>query len=700
MKRDNWQNLNGLWDYAILDAEQNKPAEYQGKILVPYPLESALSGVKKAINEKEKLWYTRTFKIPANWKNKKILLNFDAVDWESHVWVNNKYAGSHKGGYDAFSFDITDMLDKNGQQVITVSVWDPTEKGTQPKGKQTTDTHGFWYTAVTGIWQTVWLEAVDPRAFIQSIKIIPDIDNSSVIVSANIAGLESNHNLKVIAKDGDKTVAEFSGNSMGNIQLTIENPKLWSPEHPFLYDLQIELLHNNRIIDKVNSYFGMRKISRMKDKNGLYRLALNNEIYFQFGMLDQGWWPGGLYRSPTDEALKYDIEVAKRLGFNMLRKHGKVEPPRWYYWCDKLGILVWQDMTPGDITGEYGTDRTKESSEQFELEYREMIHQLYNNPSVVTWVIFNEGWGQYDTKRLTQWTRQLDNTRLVNSTSGFVDKGTGDIHDVHTYPGPSGAPIEKNRAMVLGEFGGLGFPVKGHLWNPEKAWGYVDYKNKKELENAYSSLIDKLMPYVSEGLSAAIYTQVTDVENETNGMMTYDRAVIKMDHNLLMDKAKLIYSTEAGSVKFETILATSQKTAQNWCYSFKEPAENWTEADFDHKHWETGQAGFGDKTSFNPIVRTEWLSEEIWLRKEFEIEEISDAELFLKLFHQFEQSMEVYLNGTLISKKDENFYSYTFKRLDFAKNSLLKPGKNVIAVHCEQNMKQSYFDLGLFYLIK
>jgi beta-galactosidase/beta-glucuronidase len=700
MERDNWLNLNGLWNYAITKSNENNPNAYQGKILVPFPVESALSGVKKAISQNEKLWYNRTFNIPAAWQDKRILLNFDAVDWETHVWINNKYAGNHKGGYDAFSFDITDMLNKHGQQIISVSVWDPTEKGTQPKGKQTTDTRGFWYTAVTGIWQTVWLEAVSCSAFIQSIKIIPDIDKGTVIVSANVAGLQTKHYLKVAAKDGDKTVAEFFGNSIDNIQLPIQNPKLWSPENPFLYDLQIELVRENDVIDKVDSYFGMRKISKMRDENGLLRLALNNEIYFQFGMLDQGWWPGGLYRSPTDDALKYDIEVAKKLGFNMLRKHGKVEPSRWYYWCDKLGILVWQDMTPGDITGEYGTNRSKESAEQFELEYNEMIEQLYNNPSVVAWVIFNEGWGQYDTERLTQWTKQLDPTRLVNSVSGFVDKGSGDISDVHSYPGPSGAPIEKNRAMVLGEFGGLGFAVKGHLWNPEKAWGYVYYKDEEELQSAYTGLLDKLIPYISEGLSAAIYTQVTDVENETNGMMTYDRAVIKMGHNILPEKAQIIRSIEPASVKFKTVLATSQESPRNWNYTFKKPAVNWKDRDFDPKNWEIGQAGFGDKISYNPIVRTEWSAEEIWLRKEFEIEEIRDAELFLKLFHQFEQSMNVYLNGSLIYKKEENFYSYTFEKLDFAFKSLLKPGKNVFAVHCEQNMKQSYFDLGLFYNLK
>jgi hypothetical protein len=455
------------------------------------------------------------------------------------------------------------------------------------------------------------------------------------------------------------------------------------------------LFFKDEVIDKIDSYFGMRKISKKKDKQGVLRLALNNEIYFQFGMLDQGWWPGGLYRAPSDEAIRYDVEVTKKLGFNMLRKHGKMEPARWYYWCDKLGVLIWQDMTPGDIEGEYGTDRTEESAKQFEFEYGEMVDELYNHPSVVIWVIFNEGWGQYDTERLVAWTKNQDPTRLVVGASGFVDKGVGDMHDVHGYPGPTGVALEDNRVTTLGELGGLGFPVKGHLWDESKAWGYVNYKNVKELEDAYESLINKLHPYVSEGVSSAIYTQITDVENEVNGMMTYDRSVIKMDQKRVRNIADQLYAVKPGFFNVNEVIPTSQKSGQEWRYVSQIPADGWEKQKYDDKDWKIGEGGFGDPKDSNPVIRTEWKDRELWLRKSFTYDGEMNEPLYIQIYHQFESETHIYLNGDLIAEGPEHSNAYTFIKLDDKAKSLLKSGENILAVYCKNNGRRAYFDAGL-----
>jgi hypothetical protein len=699
MVRDNWMNLNGLWDYAILPKDAGRVNKFDGKILVPFPLESALSGVKRSLDDKSRLWYRKTVKVPSNWLEKRILLNFGAVDWEATVWVNDKQVGTHQGGYAAFTFDVTDAIVPGKDQTITVAVWDPTEDGRQPRGKQTRDPHGIWYTAVSGIWQTVWLEPVEKeRGYIKSVWLTPDIDKKIISIKTLLSRATEDTRVKARALAGDKEIGIFTGMPGEDIVLTIPDTKLWSPENPYLYDLEISIIHDGDLVDHVRSYFGMRKISKMKDERGIWRLALNNQIYFQFGMLDQGWWPDGLYRAPTDAALKYDIEVAKSLNFNLLRKHGKMEPQRWYYWCDKLGMLVWQDMTPGDISGEYGTDRSLESAKQFEIEYIEMLEELYNFPSIVTWVIFNEGWGQYDTERLVDWTREKDAKRLVIGASGFVDKGTGDIHDVHGYPGPTGAALEKNRVTTLGEFGGLGFPVKGHLWDESKAWGYVSYKNADELTDAYQELIDKLHPYVSEGISAAIYTQVSDVENEVNGMLTYDRAIIKMDPERLKRISDRLFAVKSGSYNIEPIIPTSQQNPQNWKYLLNNPLDGWKNAEFNDSEWRSGAGGFGDQKDSNPVIRTEWKGREIWLRKNFNFFGSTGQPLYLQIFHQFELESQIYLNGELVAEGPEHSNAYTFIKLDEKAKSILKRGENTLAVYCKNNGRRAYFDLGLVIL--
>ncbi len=529
--RQQWKNLNGLWEYAILPKEAIQPQIYQGKILVPFPVESALSGVAKAVGENNILWYRRVFPVPEEWSGKQILLHFGAVDWETKIWINGKEIGSHRGGYDAFYFDITEALKKSGEQEILVAVWDPIDSGTQPRGKQVKNPHGIWYTSVTGIWQTVWLEPVNP-AFIQSIKIVPDIDAQMVAVTPIIAGPDSAFDITLLAKLNGRTIAETKTVCGKTGFLPIKNARLWNPDSPFLYDL-VAYLQNGKgeKVDEIKSYFGMRKISLGRDESGITRLMLNNQFVFQFGPLDQGWWPDGLYTAPSDEALRSDIEVTRQLGFNLARKHVKIEPQRWYYWCDKLGLLVWQDMPSGDrfIGGDMpDLQRSAESTRQYEFELKQLVETFGNHPCIVMWVPFNEGWGQFDTPRVVELIKSLDPSRLVDNASGWTDRKVGDVMDIHSYPGPAMPALEEKRAIVLGEFGGLGLPVAGHTWQEEKNWGYRNFADAVELTAAYRELIKNLYPMVTKGLSAAVYTQTTDVEIEVNGLMTYDRGQIKM----------------------------------------------------------------------------------------------------------------------------------------------------------------------------
>jgi len=511
---------------------EKAPEHYDGYILVPFPVESSLSGVKRPVGKDNRLWYRRTFMVPKEWRKKRILLNFEAVDWETTVWINGRQIGRHRGGYDPFAFDITDALKKRGKQAVVLSVWDPIDKGTQPHGKQVRNPHGIWYTSVTGIWRTVWMEPVEQN-HIESLRIIPDIDTGQVHVIAYCANKALGYQveLEVNEKEGDKKSA--SGGVGQKISLVLKDPELWSPDSPYLYDLKVILKDSrDREIDHFTSYFGMRKISVEEDEAGIKRIFLNNRPQLMIGPLDQGWWPDGLYAAPTDEALRYDLEVIKKLGMNMLRKHVKVEPQRFYSWCDRLGVLVWQDMPSGDAhVGREGKDieRSPESAGQFEAELTRMIDTLFNHPSIVMWVPFNEGWGQYDTERIVDRIKQLDPTRLVNNASGWADRGVGDVHDIHSYPGPEAPKNELMRAAVLGEFGGLGLPIKEHTWKDENNWGYRSFQSTEELTNAYLEIIEKLKVLVDRGLSAAVYTQTSDVENEVNGLMTYDRSIIKMD---------------------------------------------------------------------------------------------------------------------------------------------------------------------------
>jgi len=528
MIRNAWLNLNGLWNYAITRKE-TKPEKWDGSILVPYPIESAISGVRKRVSENENLWYKRDFVIPNVWNNKHILLNFEACDWETKVWVDGKEVGTHRGGYDPFTFDITQSLGNQKHHELLVCVWDPTDKGTQPRGKQVSSPGSIWYTPTTGIWQTVWIEPVN-ESYISSFRTVTNADNGTIIFKSDVKNAAGGSISFKIKKEG-KTIATASGNVNNEITLQIKDPVLWSPDKPYLYDITIELKKNNKIVDKVKSYTGIRKISIGKTPDGFTRMLLNNEFVYQNGPLDQGFWPDGIYTPPTEKAMVYDLLMTKKMGFNMLRKHVKVENRIFYNWCDKLGILVWQDMPSGDKSiggNQPDIEKSKEATEQYEFELKRMIETKYNHPSIIMWVPFNEGWGQFETGRITRLISDYDTTRLVNSSSGWTDRGTGNINDIHHYPDPVVQPAEAKRAIVLGEFGGLGLPLKGHTWE-QKNWGYRNMDDTLQLLSRYESYFDLVHRFVKKnGLSATIYTQTTDVETETNGLMTYDREINKM----------------------------------------------------------------------------------------------------------------------------------------------------------------------------
>ncbi len=533
MQRTDWINLNGLWDYAVRKAGEPF-GKADGRILVPYCIESSLSGVGRTVAVDEYLWYHRTFSLPKSWKGNRVLLHFGAVDWKADIWVNDVKAGSHTGGYTPFSIDITDAL-KSGENSLTVRVWDGTDTGFQPRGKQVRKPSGIWYTSVTGIWQTVWLEPV-PEQHIRNLRTTPDLDAGCIRVLAE--GVDRGVVEVSLSADG-RRVASARALAGSEVEIPVPGARLWTPDDPYLYDLEVSLIRDGKTLDRVKSYCAMRKVGVTPGKDGILRLTLNDKPIFMYGPLDQGWWPDGLYTAPTDEALAFDVQKTKDWGFNLIRKHVKVEPARWYYHCDRLGILVWQDMPSGDLHGSWqntrwyqGTEfvRSADSEACYRKEWREIMDYLYSQPCIVAWVPFNEGWGQFKTLEITAWTKQHDPSRLVNSASGgnhFL--GAGDILDLHNYPQPDMYLYDANRVNVLGEYGGIGLPVEGHLWTPDRNWGYVKFASPKEVTDEYVKYARQLKEMVARGFSAAIYTQTTDVEIEVNGLMTYDRRVDKVE---------------------------------------------------------------------------------------------------------------------------------------------------------------------------
>ena len=570
MVRKNWVNLNGLWNYAITEASAES-FKSEGRILVPYAVESSLSGVGRRITKNDALWYERSFSIPKDWEGKNVLLHFGAVDWQAEVYVNDQQVGEHKGGYDPFSFDITPYLKKSGKQTVKVKVQDASDNGFQPRGKQCIINTGIWYTPVSGIWQTVWLEPVAP-AHIENYYVVSDVDKSTMTIEVD-ANTSEGDVVKVAVLEGgqgysaenpsSKVIAEARVQN-GKAEIKIDNMKTWSPDCPYLYGVRLTVTRDGKVVDTVEGYTAMRKISIVKDKslNAYHRMALNNDPLFQFGPLDQGWWPDGLYTAPTDEALKFDVAKTKELGFNMIRKHIKVEPARWYYWCDVYGMLVWQDMpciadhsrkqfpardkevvevsaakwSHDSFLGGTYCDIPLEWKSNFYREWTNIINAFKNFQCIVVWVPFNESWGQFDTPAVVKMTKELDPTRLVNPASGgnfdfsCGAEGYGDIIDIHHYPCPAMNFFDRKFVNVLGEYGGIGLPVEGHTWNIDRKWGYGGTKkDSEEVMTIYEQYLDMLKVFVSTGCAAAVYTQTTDVEGEVNGLMTYDRKVIKVD---------------------------------------------------------------------------------------------------------------------------------------------------------------------------
>ena len=689
--RKDWLNLNGLWDYAITPKDAERPAKFDGQILVPFPIESALSGVMKSVGPDEKLWYRRTFIVPNDWSAQWKLLHFGAVDWEATVWLNGRKLGTHRGGYGAFSYEIGNALKPGGEQELIVSVIDPTDAGTQPRGKQIRNPHGIWYTPTTGIWQTVWLEPVPPVSIV-GLDVETDTNAGVVHLSPLILANVGGQSLRATALDGESAVASATALSGKPLELRIENPKLWSPNSPFLYGLRLELLDGGRVVDEVRSYFGMRNISLGKDEAGVTRMMLNGKFLFQYGPLDQGFWPDGLYTAPSDEALRYDIEMTKKLGFNMARKHVKVEPDRWYYWCDRLGLLVWQDMPSGDkYIGGNDPDikRSPESAAQFEREWSSVIGALHNHPSIVMWVPFNEGWGQFDTARIVEFTKQLDPTRLVDCASGWTDRGVGDVHDIHVYPGPGMPKLEEKRAAVLGEYGGLGLPVDGHTWQDKKNWGYRTFGTREALTDAFVLLTRQLHPMIGNGLSAAVYTQTTDVEIEVNGLMTYDRAMIKMDAEKITAANRRLFQPPP---IIKTVVPTSQQDAVTWRYTTDKPADYWFEPKFDDSEWKSGPGGFGTEGTPGTRVRTRWATPDIWIRRTVRLDSVPPTPALL-IHH--DEDAEVYLNGKLVTQIKGYTTDYVVVPLSADAAKAFRAGDNTIAVHCHQTSGGQYIDVGI-----
>jgi len=677
MVRAKWMNLNGLWQFAHAKRGEQPPLgrPLSRRILVPFPVESALSGVMEPA---ERVWYRRTFTLPADWQGGRVLLHFGAVDWETTVWINGTSMGTHRGGYDGFTFDVTDALKDDGEQEVVVGVFDPTDAGTQAQGKQLRTPRGIWYTPTTGIWQTVWLEPV-PAAHIQKLRLTPDVDHNRLRLVVLGGGTDGRQRVRAVALKDGREVARVSGPVGSELHFDLDQPRLWSPDHPFLYDLRVELQAGGKTLDRVESYFGMRKIEVRPGKTAA-RMLLNNREVFQIGPLDQGFWPDGLYTAPTDEALRYDIEVTRKLGFNMTRKHVKVEPARWYYWCDRLGLLVWQDMP--------SARHRQKDKPQFEAELRRMVEGRGNHPSIIMWVVFNEGWGQYDTERLTRWVKQLDPQRLVSNASGWHDRRVGDVLDMHRYPGPAANVPESRRANVLGEFGGLGLPIRGHVW-PRKTWSYQGVGSGDQLTLAYMGLLREV--YVlrkSQTLQAAVYTQLTDVEREANGLMTYDRAVVKVDPR------RVAAANRGKFPKPRPVVEDSQHTPHVWRYTQSRPADDWRQVDFDDSGWDEGPAGFGTAGTPGATVRTTWKSGDLWLRREFELAKDGiPREPMFRVHH--DERAEIFINGAPAAVTKGFTTGYVLVPMTAEARKTLHAGRNTMAVHVHQTGGGQYIDVGI-----
>ncbi|MBK1879327.1 glycoside hydrolase family 2 protein [Pelagicoccus mobilis] len=706
---DSWSNLNGKWNYAITEKGSPSPKSWDGEILVPFAAESQLSGVQRNVGADRELWYQRDVDIAQASNGDRVLLHFGAVDWECEVWINGEAMPVHRGGYDPFSYDITDHIKRRNPQEIKVRVWDPTSEGEQARGKQVDKPGGIMYTAVTGIWQTVWTETV-PASSIRAAYTVADIETSTFTIHTETAGRYSPQlTLKATATLDGKPVGTASGPANHPLDLKVSKSKLWTPESPTLYDIQLELISSGKTVDTVSTYSALREVGLAKDSVGQTRITLNDDFQFLLGPLDQGWWPDGLYTAPTDEALRFDIEATKKMGFNTARKHVKIEPARWYYWADKLGLLVWQDMPSANgatfnsiIQAEHQI--STEAAAQFRHETNAMVEYLRPFPSVIIWTIFNEGWGQHNSTNLQKWLMAYDPTRIVGGPSGWQDHGHGHLADIHRYPGPAMPDTIKDRALVLSEYGGIKGQLPGdHTWDPKGGWGYGADTAAQTPEEAaearnerYRGINEELKPLIRAGLSAAIYTQTTDVEVEINGLLTYDRVGYKFAPEWLAKEHAPLYNIDKKQSKPRTLLPTSREASSRWSYTTNEPSEGWEQPDFDDSNWNSGLAPFGDPDGELFPVNTHWVSEHIWLRRSFEVSDAKIGDLMLQLHNN--DGVEVYLNGVLLRKTGGWSPFYRLEpALEEAKKAL-KKGTNTIAVRCENNsqgIRIHFLDLGL-----
>jgi len=678
--REPWLNLNGLWDYAVSASDASAPTNFAGRILVPFPIESHLSGVRRPLEKSEVLWYRRAIVVPDGWRGQRIKLHFGAVDWETRVWVNGDEIGTHRGGYDEFTFDVTRAVQWGGSNEVLIAVKDPTE-GDQPRGKQARRPEGIFYLPSSGIWQTVWMEPV-PAGGIQALHLNPDLNSQALRVRVITDTQLEGDVVNVVARFDGEEAGSGSGRSGAELTIPLSTVRPWSPDKPDLYDLEVTLRRGTNELDRVGSYFGLREIRVAKDSEGWSRLFLNGEPLFQMGVLDQGFWPDGLYTAPSPEALRYDLEVAKRLGFNLVRKHVKVEPALWYYWADRLGLLVWQDMPSGN-------NASTEGRRQFELELQRMLQQLSNHPSIIMWVLFNEGWGQFGTERLVRRLKAADPTRLVNNASGWTDARTGDVLDLHSYPDPIAPASENARVAVLGEFGGLALPVEGHKWS-DQTWGYQQVEDADALTEQYFSMIEQVwILREHQGLAAAVYTQLTDVETEVNGFLTYDRAVLKVD----VARVQQVNRSRPSTLLRSMLLPDAQQGMFVWRFTTSAPGEDWVQPEFNDSGWRTGPGGFGTHETPGTLVNTEWNTPDIWLRREFRLPSRLPQKVSLIIHH--DDDAKVWLNGVMVADLPGYTAGYSVVQVSEALQSSLTPGLNVMAIQCHQFQGGQYIDAGL-----
>lgn len=683
--RSEWLSLNGIWQFQAGAAGEAVPVgqNLSGEILVPFPMESALSGV---MQHHERSWYRRTFSVPEKWAGQNIVLHLDAVDFESEVFLNGKSVGLHQGGYDPVSYDITPYLSGPGPQELIVRVYDATDNAGEPRGKQTLHPHGIMYTSTSGIWQPVWLEPV-PATGIADLKLVPDIDAGGLKLTVSVPGAADDVKVQAVARAGKKVVGKISGAPGAELFLPVPKATLWCPTNPFLYDLDVTLTKGGKTMDAVTSYFGMRKIN-LGQVDGFTKILLNNQFVFEFGPLDQGFWPDGIYTAPTDDALKSDIQREKAVGFNMVRKHIKVERARWYYWADKLGILVWQDMPSFNSY----TDRPAAPDvPEFKSELERLVQTHWNSPAIIMWVIFNESQGQHDTASLVQAVKKLDPSRLVNQASGGGHFGVGDVLDVHSYPDPA-YPVSANQAVVCGEFGGVGLAVTNHTW--ATGWGYVDAKDGADLVAKFDHFSELLSDFVqNHGLSAAVYTEITDVETELNGLYTYDRKVRKPGLHAIQSAI----AASLGKYALTPLVPSSRADGQSWRYTTIMPASSWYTTNYSDGSWAVGLGGFGTAGTPGAVVRTVWNTSDIWLRRTFDPGPLTAEQLGRLAFSiHHDEDVEVYLNGVPVYAANGFVGSYTRVPFTEAGRRALLPGReNTLAVHCHQTVGGQYVDVGI-----